>query len=73
MNPYQFPVTCYICGGEGAGPTDAINAMWGANKNLLRKGFVERIVHKNPEVCRDFLERKRAALSNSLNQIANNL
>lgn len=50
MNPYTFPVTCDVCGGEAVGTLRTSAASW------LRD---TTIAHRDPRVCRDYLERER--------------
>ena len=50
MNPYQFKVTCDVCGGEGVGTIRTSAAAWDARST---------IAHTDPRVCRDELARRR--------------
>ena len=47
MNPYQMPVECSVCGGEGV-------ARYGRGHPWL-----DDFTHKDPRVCADILEAKR--------------
>lgn len=47
MNPYQMPVTCAVCGGEGM-------AIPGRGHP-----WVDRFTHNDPETCRDNLARQK--------------
>ena len=45
MNPYIYPVTCSICGGEGM--TDNVTRVW-----------INGGTHRDPEVCRRNIEER---------------
>lgn len=52
MNPYQFKVTCSVCGGQGMGTIGTAAAGW------TSAGL---ITHISPSICRDVIaarERK---------------
>lgn len=53
MNPYQFEVTCDVCGEGGMGTSRCAAASW-------LEGCSVR--HQDPGVCADNLARKKAAL-----------
>lgn len=48
MNPYQFEVSCSVCGESGMGTIRAAGASW-----------MGGAVHRDPQVCRDNLRRQR--------------
>jgi hypothetical protein len=64
MNPYQFPVTCEVCGGEGMGTFRTAGAAW-------RRGSF--ITHNNPAVCRDNLDRERRKMEEQRREWARSL
>lgn len=64
MNPYQFPVTCDVCGGEGVGTSRTNAAAWDARST---------IVHTNPADCRYYLDKKRRELEKQIEQMAESL
>lgn len=53
MDCFPFRVVCSVCGGEGVGNADAAAAEWIVG---------EKIVHTDPQVCADNLERKKKLL-----------
>lgn len=53
MNPYQFEVTCDVCGEPGMGDSRASAAQWLAGSQVR---------HTDPRVCAMNLERKRLKL-----------
>lgn len=53
MNPYTFPVTCDICGGEGVGNVRTAAAAWDARSEIR---------HTDPAVCAMYLERRKREL-----------
>lgn len=54
MNPFQFEVTCEVCGEPGMGTIRCLSAGWMADGSQVR--------HVDPGVCAANLERKRVAL-----------
>lgn len=50
MNPYRFPVTCDVCGGEGVGMARTAAAAWHASSVIS---------HRDPRVCQDNLRLLR--------------
>ncbi len=53
MNPYQFPVTCEVCGEEAMGTIQTSAAAWqGAT-----------IYHRDPRVCADNLAYRRESMA----------
>lgn len=53
MNPYQFPVTCDVCGGEGVGTIQTAGAAWLADSQIR---------HRDPRVCAENLRQQRKEL-----------
>lgn len=53
MNPYQFEVTCDICGGTGMGTIRTSAAAWDRNR---------RVVHQDPDICRYYLDKQKKEL-----------
>jgi len=50
MNPFQYPVTCDVCGGEGVGTVRTAGAAW------MEGSFIS---HTDPRVCAENLRLKR--------------
>jgi hypothetical protein len=57
VNPYRWSTTCHVCGEDGVGTFQTAAAAWDSRS---------RIAHRNPEVCRDVLERKRRELESRI-------
>lgn len=53
MNPFQFPVTCTVCGGEGMGTAETAGASWFADTEIH---------HSDPRVCASNLRKKKRDL-----------
>jgi hypothetical protein len=49
MNPYQWPVTCSICGEEGVGTYRTAGEAWISGSIIF---------HKDPRVCRENIEAR---------------
>jgi hypothetical protein len=63
MNPYQYPLSCDVCGGPGVGTSSANYAAW---RPINKWGYVSTITHRDPSVCQYYLSRKRAELNKLL-------
>lgn len=53
MNPFQFRVTCDVCGGDASADSNTAAAAWDSRY---------RIRHSRPEHCAAVLENKRREL-----------
>lgn len=53
MKIHTFPLTCDVCGGDGHGTIQTAGAAWDRRST---------IVHTDPRVCRDYLDRERRRL-----------
>ncbi len=61
MNPYRFPLTCDICGGEGmTTPNGVVAAYMG-----------DEIRHSDPAICADNLARKKKELDKREKELNN--
>jgi len=52
LDPYQFPVTCAVCGEEGVATIDGAASRWSGG--TLR--------HTDPQVCANNLARRKCEL-----------
>ena len=53
VNPYQFDVTCDICGGLGVGTINTAAAAWDTDAEVR---------HINPNDCRQYLKQRAQEL-----------
>lgn len=53
MNPYQFDVTCDVCGGPAVGTFQTATAAWSTDS------FIQ---HRDPRVCADYLAQRKREL-----------
>lgn len=49
LQPYEHPVTCAVCGGDGLADSQTASSQW--------TDRAEVIIHSDPSVCRDELQR----------------
>lgn len=61
MNPYVYTATCDICGGPGGATPRTAAAAWDAYSTIS---------HRDPRVCRDYLERLKREIREAANAIA---